>query len=173
MHPAQVLFSDGDFIGLGTANGVGVDNCPNHYDGDSWQVYVDGDWNGVYHCEDLGVTEPAGATPSFVMEPDFSQCGSSLKWSMIWRSNLEYCVNVGSSSAKILSWGGEQVTQTSPLNIDVEHRSIRRSLSGESSWVYIEPFFSSYAECFDSVYEVDYLGRSKWRIHEPPMGVID
>lgn len=169
-HPAQLGFLDGDFIGLGTHNGGDLE-CADHY-GNSWQGYVDGKWNGVYHCVTLaGVTESAGADPAFVMRPSASpsECPSSLWWVMVWRGSPVLCVTVGSSSAYVISWGGEGTYQYA-LNVDVEYRSMRRSISGDPNWVYLKKSFSSYGECAEAVLNIDYVATGRWRIYKPPWG---
>jgi len=77
VHPMQVGggVSD-DFVGWGTARGVGVDACPDNYDQDAWQVYADGTQNLQYRCrQNYGSLAETAANQAFKIK--YGTCSAS------------------------------------------------------------------------------------------------
>lgn len=148
IHPTQMdVGSAGNaFVAIGTAKGVGVDNCANDYDA-LWTVYVDGIIGGVYFCEDVNVDAyGAGTNPAFNIEYGFCPSVSANRWllsfgGVLWRCKDSGAVGAVSGKAGLETTGGSNVDR----NIDVKYTNLQRNMQGSTSWLNLGPFNESFA----------------------------
>jgi hypothetical protein len=151
VHPIQVDGSGtSDFLGWGTAKGVGVDDCPT-YTGSRWQVYVDGVSFGVYFCRQEYGSEPDVANDQ-KFEVRHTSCDGSTRWAFYWNYALKTC-QAFNFAAGMPSAGGEAIG--GPQEVDVRYRDMQYRVLG-GSWTY----WTSTALTWDLGYRVTLIGGS-------------
>jgi hypothetical protein len=166
VHPTQLDVGPegGDFVAIGTANGLGVLACADSYNS-LWSAYVDGVYLGVYYCHDVVVNGyAAGSNPSFAIEWGWCPWDSQNLWTLYFGGALRSCEFGTSSSGAIVNSGLEVSGGTTiDYNIDVKYTNLRRRIAG--STLYSSPG-TSFA-CIDPSYQYqsvsssahnDYLG---------------
>ena len=104
-HPGQVnpsFSSFGDFIGLGSAKGVGVDLCSDYY-GSGWQVYADGSVYGVYFCNELQYVAGNAQSQSFIIQRHPGSCPHETGpgWDVLWQRVVLECISESFSWADL------------------------------------------------------------------------
>ena len=120
IHPIymDVGADGGDFVAVGTANGVGVDHCADDYD-EKWTVY--GDWviGGIYHCWDFALDKyNAGANPTFKIARELCPIGEgeyAYRWVLVFGGTLYRCLSHSATGADSVEAGLET---TGPGNVD-------------------------------------------------------
>jgi|GEM_PF-2932817 len=140
VHAMQVDIGTpgGDFVAVGTAKGLGVDNCPNDYD-PLWDVYRDGIVGGVYFCataqaDAFGI----GSNPSFdiLRVGPGTTCGpTSGGWQLTMAGVFRGCIQSTASSghavaAMLETTGGSTVDR----DIDVKFTSMLSRQYGGTGW---------------------------------------
>jgi len=125
----------GDFVAIGTANGLGVDNCADDYDA-RWTGYYDGVAGGIYFCEDFAPDAwGAGASVSFAIE--FKACPATglNRWVLTLGGVVRGCVNASGTSGPQINVGIETTGGSSTdRNIDARYTSLMRKSPG-ANWV--------------------------------------
>jgi hypothetical protein len=127
VHPAQVRSaSTSDFLGWGTAKGVGVDECPDYY-GSGWQVYLDGVAFGVYFCYQPYATLSATAqNQTFQIQqhtcPFYPYTN---KWVLYWAGTVKTCVSTNFTATPDVVAGSESIGTTADQNLDVHWESMK------------------------------------------------
>jgi hypothetical protein len=134
VHPAQVTSaSSADFLGWGTAKGVGVDDCPDYY-GSGWQVYNDGVNFGVYFCYQPFATLAATAQNQ-TFELRYGTCPwDQYQWAFYWNGTFHTCRSVDFTASPYVSAGSESIGTTADQNLDV-HWETMKYLNASYSWV--------------------------------------
>lgn len=138
VHPVQadVGAPGGDFVAIGTANGVGVSACLNDYD-PKWSVYKDWVLGGVYKCFDLAYdVYGIGGKPVFKIQ--YGTCpssGAAGKWVLFWNNAEMGCLTSGANySSRVVialeTTGGSTVDR----NIDAKYTSVYYNLRGDGVW---------------------------------------
>jgi hypothetical protein len=135
---ADVGALGGDFVAIGTANGVGVPGtgCANDYDA-KWSGYYDGQVGGTYFCEDF---EPdafaVGSYPTFSIEYKTCPLGGGTKWVLFLYGATRGCVSTGTSAAFwVVTMLETTGAGTVDRNIDVNFINLKWSLTGQATWV--------------------------------------
>lgn len=142
----------GDFIAIGTAKGLGVDQCPDRYSG-SWSIYTDGMIAGVYFCrEQDDDAYQAKTNPAFSITYEYCPLVNSSRWVMSFGGTVWECIaatsNSGSRVAAALETTGPS---TVDRNIDVKFNSVKTRHAG-GSWV---DFAAPGTHVVDPSYSVD------------------
>jgi hypothetical protein len=135
VHTAQLDVgpSGGNFVAIGTSNGVGVDNCANDYD-PRWTIFTDGQIGGVYFCNDEALdVYNANDNPPFTIEWDFCPSAGANRWNMYMGGVLRRCINSANSAgsrviAMLETTGGSSVDR----NIDVQWNNLRHSITNSA-----------------------------------------
>jgi hypothetical protein len=138
VHAAQVGFpNSGDFVAIGTSNGLGVpgSQCGNDYDPD-WSIYTDGKIAGegfcVLHQQDVYQTND---NPSFSISRGFCPSASATRWLMSLGGVLWACYSLGQQQTDqvrgiLETTGGSSVDR----DIDVRFNGVEYRLNGASSF---------------------------------------
>lgn len=159
VHPLQVAVASGDFVGLGTAIGKGVDQCPDYF-GSNWQVYVDGQSFGVYFCR-----QPFGSLAStakghiFFMQ--YITCPfdtTKTLWVAYFDGYAKLCVGTNGSSAIGVGGGGESIYNHSQ-KIDVRYYGDEYRKG--TSWY----LWGSGASCADSAFSIQTNSDSDFKVY--------
>lgn len=131
VHLNQMAMASGDFVGWGTAKGVGVDNCPT-YTGTLWYIYVDGYAFGIYFCRqgNYGSLPPTADNQHF--EILYTTCSGSTRWAFYWNSTLKTCQAVDGSHGTAYV-GGESIGHD-PQKIDVRDNGLVYHVSNWADW---------------------------------------
>ena len=113
VHPVQLDgFQGEDFLGVGTAKGVGVDNCPDYY-GVNWQAYIDGSFHGDYFCN-----QPygsfAGDAKDIRVTIQYMNCNGLNRWGIYVEGDLKLCKTIDATSG-MASAGPESISGTGTL----------------------------------------------------------
>lgn len=141
VHPVQMDIGSlgGDFVAVGTANGMGTNdgpvyNCANHYDA-RWDIYTDGVIGGIYECHDNQVNAfVAPSSQAFKIDWRFCTGDGANRWVMRWNSHDQLCLNSSSHAATWFGAGLETSgASTTDRNIDVRYWTMQYLLSG-GSW---------------------------------------
>jgi hypothetical protein len=159
VHPMQVVYNADNFVGWGTAIGVGIDNCPDYY-GTNWQIYFDGANLGDYFCQQpYGSMSSTAQNQFFRIEWTTCPGDGQLKFVVYWNSAYKSCKTIGATFGRP-SAGSESVGTTLTQTLDVQYSAIRAK-SSAGTWGY----FSSLHQCeLDPPYEVNNVGVAQWRI---------
>jgi hypothetical protein len=171
VHPTQIDTGSagGDFVAIGTANGLGVSNCADDYDA-GWTIYADGITGGVYWCTDY--TQDAyttGSNPSFQIQYKLCPQGSSTaRWSLSFGGTVRKCQNQGTTTGKRAVTMIEVTCEaggscTTDRNIDVKYTNLTVAVGG--SWVN----FAANAEVKDPAYSVDYPNNNSVNAYLAPL----
>jgi len=136
VHPMQIDIGGlgGDFLGIGTAKGVGVASCANDYD-PLWTVYRDGELGGIYHCYDIAVdVYGVGGTPLFELRRTVCSNGNT-RWVLYWNSVEKACLYSASASASAVSVVLETTGPgTTDRDIDVKYYNLYKNFTGSGTW---------------------------------------
>lgn len=148
VHPTQIDTGplSGDFVAIGTANGLGAPgdpgqpSCADDYD-PKWTIYADGETGGLYWCHDY--TQDAyttGATPSFQIYYDFCSPSGPAAWVLTFSAVQRRCVQDGTTQGSAASVALE-TTGSSLIdrNIDVMYTGLRINTSGSTTWQTFSP----------------------------------
>lgn len=135
VHPAQLDIGDpnGSFLAIGTAKGVGVDNCANDYDA-KWTIYTDGELQGVYFCDDQDVDAySAGANPGFKIV--YGNClVTGNAWELHMGNTLWRCISATSHKASRAIAMLETVGTNTDKNIDVKYTDLENNNDSSGTW---------------------------------------
>lgn len=141
VHPVQMDIGSygGDFVAVGTSNGMGTDagatyNCSDHYDA-RWDIYTDGVIGGIYECHDNQTNAfVAPSSQAFKIDWRFCTGDGANRWVMRWNSHDQLCLNSSSHAAIWFGAGLETAGSSSTdRNIDVRYWTMQYQLSG-GSW---------------------------------------
>jgi hypothetical protein len=129
VHPAQIASSSStDFVGWGTAKGVGVPGTDCATSTTSrWQVYVDGAAFGTYFCRQTYGSEPDVASNQAV-EIIHTTCSGSTRWAFFWNGAQKTCQLFDGVSG-LPSVGGESIAHD-PQHIDVHYKALTYRVLG-------------------------------------------
>lgn len=122
-----------NFVAIGTAKGVGVDNCPNSYDS-PWDIYTDGAIAGAYFCHtEANNLYTAGDSAGFTITWANCPGTSNPRWVM-YMDGFRRCISAGTSQgsrtiAMLETTGGSNVDR----NIDFTAYNMEYKISG--TWV--------------------------------------
>lgn len=139
VHPTQVDVGSvgGDFIAIGTANGVGVDHCANDYD-PAWSGYYDGTLGELYFCYDFDLDAyHVGSNPTFkIYYETGALCGGN-RWILQLNGITRACLTGYPASGQGLYVGLE--TASNPFNptdrnIDVKYTNLKRNQTNGTDW---------------------------------------
>lgn len=171
VHGAQADIGPigGDFVAIGVANGLGVDNCANDYD-PKWTGYYDGEVALDYFCEDFALDAYAvGSYPWFIIERKTCPLGGGTKWVLHFDGATRGCVTAAASAAWLIDTLLE-TTGASDLgrNIDVRFINLKWSITGSSSWINygIDPDVS---ETAPAIYDFQFTSVTSHYIFLPPL----
>lgn len=127
----------GDFVAIGNAKGVGVDNCADDYD-EGWTGYWDGRLGQIYFCFDFS-PDQYGIGSNSTFQIDYGSCalaGGANRWKLTFGGSLRGCVNTGNSGAQGLYIGLETTGgSTVDRNIDVKYTNLKRNHTNGPDWV--------------------------------------
>lgn len=125
----------GDFVAIGTANGLGVSSCANDYDA-KWTGYYDRIIGGSYFCDDFSLDAyAAGSNPTFQIYYSFCQAANANRWVMTFNGVQRTCMNAGTTGAQALNIGLETTGgSTTDRNIDVKYTNLKKNLTGSTTW---------------------------------------
>jgi hypothetical protein len=157
-HPAQLNPSfSSDFLGFGTAKGIGVDNCPT-YTGSGWQVYVDGNVYGTYFCSALEYIAGNAQSQSIIMQRHSGSCpyDTGPGWDVKWQGAILTCITESFSYDDNLSAGAENGGSypNQPLAITWVQMQYRRAGYSYAYW-------PGHTNSTDSPYQIlTYRGRA-------------
>ena len=165
VHSSQMDIGDPGnmFVAVGTAKGVGVDNCANDYDS-LWTVYEDGVIGGVYFCNDLDVDAyGANTSPSFSITRGACQGGQ--RWLMEFGGTRWDCIVSGVDGASraiglLETTGGS----TTDRNIDVKFKNLATRDIG-STW----DVFGTASTSVDPNYSVSVVSTLQFNVFLPPL----
>jgi hypothetical protein len=145
IHPTQLDIgpnTDNTFVAIGTAKGVGTDNCDTRYNG-SWTIYTDGRIDGIYFCEDENVNAyQVGDNPPFTIA-SYGTCATPPPQPSGWRlymGGIQWnCVQAVYHKGSQVSAGLEQVNGDSGgYNLDVKYSNLQSSTDG-AGWTDFGP----------------------------------
>lgn len=139
VHPTQIDTGaqGGDFVAVGTANGLGVSQCADDYD-PRWTIYADGETGGIYWCADYTQDAfGAGANPTFAIVYQICPVGSGIaRWALKFNGTLWRCQSQGTSSGAVAAVFLETTgVGTVDRNIDVKYTNLKISLTGSAAYV--------------------------------------
>ena len=162
VHPTQIAASNGDFVGWGTAKGVGVPftECGDNFTA-SWEIYVDGTVNDVYFCkQDYGSVSNTAQNQFFRIEYTTCPGDGQPKFVFYWNSAWKTCKTIGADRGRVGA-GSESTGTFSTQNLDVRYQAIRqRNTSG--TWAYLTSLY----ECeLDAPYTIAPVGTSQWTVN--------
>jgi hypothetical protein len=125
----------GDFVAVGTANGLGAGNCADDYDA-KWTIYVDWRLGGIYGCADAALdVYSAGANPSFDISWSWCSALNRSTWIMkfdgVQRRCLTSASTVGSRAIGLLETTGGGTTDR---NIDVKFTNLMKNYGSGATW---------------------------------------
>ena len=132
VHPMQILSITGDFIGWGTARGVGVDDCPDDYSL-GWQIYIDGYKFGVYFCRQQ-YGSVAGAAQDELFTLRYGDCNGTDKWRAFHNGVRKTCQAIDDDSAFYLAVGSEIIGTSSILHADIHFDDLSRYNPTNDFW---------------------------------------
>ncbi|MGI8822089.1 MAG: hypothetical protein ACR2JP_02080 [Acidimicrobiia bacterium] len=168
VHPVQMDIGvlGGDFVAIGTSNGLGADGCADDYDA-KWTVYTDGVDDGEYFCNDEQLDAyGVGANPAFSITHGF--CPSEIldRWLMSFGGTLWACY-VGSSSVARRAIAGLETTGGSTVdrNIDVKYTNLNVNRSGNTDWILFRPSEGPVGD----FYEYEFVSNTKFNTFLPPL----
>lgn len=147
VHPNQVVSgTGGDFVGWGTAKGVGVGACPDDYTG--WNVYVDGVSFGSYFCrQTYGQLSDTATNNKFTIR--YMNCSNgTAEWVFLLNNVEKTCAKMNASRGTPLS-GSESVNTTVTQNLKIHYEGLQ--FHNGTSWA---NWGSSYSHCADPGYSV-------------------
>ena len=162
-HPGQLNPSfSSDFIGLGTAKGEGVMNCPDQW-GPSWQAYVDGLVYGTYFCEDLQYIHGDAQSQSFIIQRRYGACypgEEGVAWDIKWQGVTQTCVSESFSSTDFVSAGAENGNNQPNQRLAISYVQMQYQVT-ESPYAY----WGTYQAFTDAPYTITPFGtRTSYRI---------
>lgn len=132
VHPMQVAMDNGDFLGWGTARGVGVDNCADDYTA-HWKVYIDGYKFGDYFCiQDFG--EIAGTATNQLFTLRYGDCNGTNKYRAFLNGVRLSCQAINGSVADHLAAGSEVIGTTGQLHADIHYDDLSRYYAVTDNW---------------------------------------
>jgi len=137
-----------DFIGWGTAKGVGVDDCPDDFTG--WNIYIDGIRNNglTYFCRQNFGQLSMGAFGD-VFSFAYGNCDGEVRWRAKVNSEQLTCQAVDGISGDH-SAGSESIgtTATQDLRMDYQDVEYKTTTTDWASWS------GQWFECDDPGYDV-------------------
>jgi len=165
VHPLQIGMASGDFVGWGTAMGVGTNDpnalsdCPDN-PGPRWAIYVDGIAFGYYFCrQSYGSTDPAATSQD--AEIIHGTCNGATQWTFKWNGTVKTCETV-SGAGGTPSVGAESIGYD-PQNVDIrDHRLTYRILGG--TWT--DWYSGGEQTCTGSYYSVTKNSATDFRFHD-------
>jgi hypothetical protein len=168
VHPIQadVGAVGGDFVAVGTANGVGAgDFCANDYD-PKWTIYVDRIIGGAYQCIDYTQDAyGAGANPTFLISWKYCVAVHGNRWVLEFGGAQRTCIYSASAGATRVLAGletnGDEITDR---NIDVRYTNMLRHDVG-GAWVDM----NANEEREDPSYRTDRLTPRSFDNYLPPL----
>lgn len=165
VHPGQFnpSFAGGDFYGFGTANGAGVDNCPDYY-GTQWQVYIDGQAFGLYFCSALEYIAGNAQSQSFIIElgaacPHETGAGMHFLWQQVDLT----CEYNSFTTTDQVSAGAENVLNYPNQALRIEYVQLQYRIPG-SAFAYWPTFYAT----FDTPYTITRVGTGRMTLQESP-----
>ncbi len=168
VHPVQMDIGilGGDFVAIGTAKGLGTDDCADDYDA-KWTVYTDGEIDGMYFCNDEQLDAYGiGDNPEFSITHGF--CPSEIldRWLMSFGGTLWACY-VGSSTVSRAAYLGLETTGGSTIdrNIDVKYTDLNVNRSGNLDWILFRPSEGIVHCC----YEYAFVSNTAFNTFLPPL----
>jgi hypothetical protein len=139
VHFAQVLKTgeaNGDFVAVGSANGVGVQDCPDQYNG-KWDVYTDGRIGGVYFCHthDVNRFSAGDDIPFKILRVNCGTISDPLYgWNMSMAGHDWACYATSWGTGQMLSVGlehaGTSATYQTDRNLDVKYTNLQVKPTG-------------------------------------------
>ena len=163
---ADVGAGGGDFVAIGTANGVGAgDFCADDYD-PKWTIYVDRVIGGAYQCYDYTQDAyGAGANPTFEIRYKYCVAVHGNRWVLTFAGVQRTCIYSASTGATRVLAGlettGDQVTDR---NIDVRYTNMLRHDVG-GLWVNM----NANEEREDPSYRTDRPNSTQFDNYLPPL----
>lgn len=139
VHAAQIDVgaAGGDFVAIGTSNGLGVSGtaCANDYD-PRWTIYVDWVLGGVYGCADSALdVYGSGANPSFHLSWSWCSALNRSTWVLLFDGVQRRCLtsanSVGSRVIAMLETTG---VSTTDRNIDVRYTNLNKNYGSGTTW---------------------------------------
>jgi hypothetical protein len=128
----------GDFVAIGTANGMGVSSCADDFD-PLWTGYYDYEIGGVYFCNDFGFDAwGVGSNPTFRIEYATCSQGGYPAWVLTFAGTERACRTASATAALRVIVGLEVVSDPfnpADRNIDVKYTSLKRNLNNGSTWL--------------------------------------
>jgi len=128
-HPVQIDgFQTADFLGAGTAKGVGVDDCPDYY-GTEWQGYADGSVGGIYFCNQPYSSFGGNVDDVRITIQYMSSCNGLSRWGIYIDGDLKLCKTIGATSgmstagSESLSLGTEVLQDLTIAIHDLQYRT--------------------------------------------------
>jgi len=135
VHPMQISFVLGDFVGWGTYKGVGNSGCST--DNSGWNTYLDGRAWGTYFCRDSALPEYSDADDGTSFKIVKGVCGQFLAPGFDFYSGGSYraCENIDVESNPTLTVGGENPWEGPNQHINIRYYSLDRLKVSHSTWV--------------------------------------
>lgn len=168
VHPTQVDVGayGGDFVAIGTANGLGVDNCANDYDA-KWTVYTDGVIGGVYRCDDEKLDAyTTGSNPSFTIQRAWCPSQSATRWLLFFGGTLWRCMSHSATGAIGAAAGLETTgSSTTDRNIDVKYTGLNTSNINSSTW----NAFGAGTSIHSPNYSYQYVSTTAFNVYLAPL----
>jgi hypothetical protein len=137
VHTAQLDVGavGGDFVAIGTANGLGTSFCEDDYD-PRWTVFHDRVIGAVYACVDHTLdTYTTGDNPSFEILYKFCVAAQANRWVLTLGGVQRTCISSASTGGTrmigMLETTGGSATDR---NIDVKWTNMNRNTVGFSTW---------------------------------------
>jgi hypothetical protein len=138
VHPLQLASSSSaDFLGWGTAKGVGTTggstNCPDDFSG--WNVYVDGMAFGVYFCEQTyGALADTAQNQVFTIVHE-SSAGCAGAFDMYLNGVSKTCRVIDGTNGQV-SAGAESIgtTETQLIDVHYESKNYNNPSTGWQPW---------------------------------------
>jgi hypothetical protein len=135
VHPMQVVMANGDFLGWGTARGLGVSgtDCPDDYSA-HWKVYIDGYKFGAYFCiQDFG--EIAGTANDQLFTLRYGDCNGYAKYRAFLNGVRLSCHAINGSVATAGMYvGSEIIGTTGQLHADIHYGLLQRYYPNNDTW---------------------------------------
>jgi len=163
IHPTQIVHDADNFVGWGTAKGIGVDNSDDYF-GTRWQIYFDGAQLGDYFCEQhYGDVADTAQNQFFRIEWTTCPGDGQSKFVVYWNSAWKSCKTIGVSNGRPLA-GAESIGTTLTQDLQVGFAAVRAKPI-TAGWQY----FTSLVTCeTDYPYVVDNVGVAAWTVNVSP-----
>jgi hypothetical protein len=137
VHPTQMDIGSvgAAFVAIGTAKGVGVDDCANDYDA-LWTVYIDGEIGGTYFCEDVDVDAyGSGTNPAFNISYEFCPSVLANRWLLSFGGVLWSCKSAGATGAtRAIGMIETTGSSSTDRNIDVKYTNLQLNNISSNTW---------------------------------------